>query len=170
MIDYLGYRIVDLKDSKMSSEIEYLDQLRAQLDQLLSGTYKVLHWLLSVYTNQDLVILFQHHRYNTIEGEMVERFTGYGDLKIYINQIICRSRPDSLPPRPSEGWGAKKMAIKTIMRTLRSQYLPPDLGPGETVDFMGMYFDNPKDTEKLWELIVAFRNEIDAMVAAQYMD
>jgi hypothetical protein len=168
MIDYLGWRIVELKDSKMSTEIGYLDQLRAQLDQLLSGTYRTLHWLLALYSNQDLIILFQLHRYEIIEGEMVERFHEYEDLKEYINRIICRSGTNSLPPAPLEGWGAKKIMVKTLMQGLRAQFLPKELGPEEIVNFMDMYFDNPKDTEKLWALIVAFRMEIDAMNAEQY--
>jgi hypothetical protein len=60
------------------------------------------------------------------------------------------------------------MVVKGIMQTLRSQFLPKKLKPGEVVDFMGMYFTEPKDTEKLWEIIVAFRKEIDEMNAAQY--
>jgi hypothetical protein len=100
------------------------------LDLILASKYKVMHTLISYYSNQDLVAIYWKHR----KGP---HFLSLDSAKSYIDGRLAGS--DWQPPVPASGWSVStRLIISPIIAQVKS--VSQSLSGGA---FCDSYFNDP---------------------------
>jgi|ERR1700722_9181905 len=157
----------------MNQEILIFDQLRARLDEILYQKYFLLYGVLKFYTNEDLLILYRLHQFDS-EGK--EHFRTYPETRAYLNTVIAVNRNAPVPPCPSGSWGLATIPLqiaisvfKAGLKSLASEdQVEQLLQAGQIPDFLGWYFKDSKDISELWEIMVEFKMEVANLIRKQF--
>jgi hypothetical protein len=156
----------------MNQEILIFDQLRARLDAILYQKYLLLYGVLKFYSNEDLLILYRLHQFDS-EGK--EHFRTYPETRAYLNTVIAVNRRSPVPPCPSGSWGMMAIPLQIAIRVFKTglQSLASEeqveqlLQAGQIPDFLGWYFKDPDDISEMWKIFTEFQVEVENLIRKQ---